>query len=85
MASLRKCLKKWSHIGKLMLLKRNADLKITATAVISTCIPWAFHDCATNLSVVFSHQSQLNRYMVYYDIQKTALKENLAVGKLVNT
>lgn len=83
-ANIRKCLKKWSHIGKLVLLKRKSDLKTMAdaTAVTTTCMPWAFHDCASNLSVLL-HQNQLNRFTVHYYIQKTALKENPGAGKLV--
>lgn len=57
----------WSHIWKLMLLKSDSDLKpmADATAVITTCMSWAFHDCASNLSVPL-HQNQFNRYMVHY-------------------
>lgn len=67
--------------------KEHSDLKTTAddtddTAVITTCMPWAFHECASNLSILL-HQNQLNRSMVHYYIQKTALKQNLAAGKLV--
>lgn len=64
--------------------KKCSDLKTTAdaTVVITTCMPWVFHDCASNLSILL-HHNQLNRYMVHYYIQNTALKENLAAGKLV--
>lgn len=56
MANLRKCLKKQSHTGKLMLLKSNSDLKTVAdaTAVITTCMPWAFHDALLLICQLFS-------------------------------
>lgn len=39
--------------------------------------------CAFNLSVVLLHQNPLNMGLLYYYMQKTALKEHFKVAKLV--
>lgn len=55
-----------------------------STAVITAGMPLAFHDCMILIYQFFLlHQNRLIRYMFYYYIQKTALKEHLKVAKLV--